>query len=410
MENKNRVVAVIQCTQTDFVSLSNKNKDLTVVKIIKQLKIFDKIILSIGDNKKKPNKKILHFCKVNKLDYYIGDKNNVLKRIINSSKKYKPKYVVRFLLRQFYIDRQQLISTIKEVTLNNLDTIFYPNSFNYAFGADIFKYKKLVEIYRKIKLIKNSILKSSYLTSPSVYFEDNKKKFKTKISKIVIKNYSLNKSLKIRKDFRKILLGQNFSPSNFNQKSNYYNFTKLYIKKNNPILADIACGQGDGTAEISKNTKFTIGYDTNYNYIKNAKKKFKKTKNLKFELIKENFKLKKNFFDVITSFHTLEHVKNRKVFLKNIFNGLKPFGNFFLEVPLSFKQPMKIPLNPDHEFEPSLSYILKLLKNGKFKIIKMMIKNRHKYILIKKKDYKYATKREDLRMVCAYFQCKKFFK
>lgn len=61
----------------------------------------------------------------------------------------------------------------------------------------------------------------------------------------------------------------------------------------------------------------------------------------------ENFKIKKNYFDYIFFFHTLEHIENPKKFLKKIFELLKKNGKIILEVPNISYYTKK---NPYHAF------------------------------------------------------------
>ena len=91
-----KFVAVIQCTEDDFLSFRNfKNFD-SVIPVLKKSKFFSNIVLAIGSKEKIINKEILKICKFYKIDVYQGDQYNPLNRIINSSKKYNPKYVYTY--------------------------------------------------------------------------------------------------------------------------------------------------------------------------------------------------------------------------------------------------------------------------------------------------------------------------
>jgi 2-polyprenyl-3-methyl-5-hydroxy-6-metoxy-1,4-benzoquinol methylase len=46
---------------------------------------------------------------------------------------------------------------------------------------------------------------------------------------------------------------------------------------------------------------------------------------------------KNNFFDVVTAFDVIEHVKDYKKAIKNIFRVLKPNGIFLLSTPIEVK-------------------------------------------------------------------------
>jgi len=82
-----KLVAVIQCTEDDFLSFQNLKNFNSVIPVLKNSNFFSNIVLAIGSKEKIINKKILKICKFYKIDFYQGDQYNPLKRIINSSKK-----------------------------------------------------------------------------------------------------------------------------------------------------------------------------------------------------------------------------------------------------------------------------------------------------------------------------------
>ena len=306
------------------------------------------------------------------------------------------------------LDLEQFEYSYKKVLKYNLDTIFYPADFNYSFIGDIFKFESLVNISKNINNLKNELLKHSYQLTPSIYFQDNQKKFKTKVSEIVIKNYSSKKVSLIKKKYKKLLDGENQIKANTKSNSSYYNFTKKFIKKCD-FLADIACGQGDGFVNLSSISKKSIGYDKNKKYIYAAEQKYKKIKNIEFRKIKAPFILEKEKFDVVTSFHTLEHLekKEHQNFIRNIFNSLKKKGKFFLEVPLLLKRPLGEPLLPVHLHEPSFNELSsRLIKNG-FNIKKAMVKDRHRYYDVKIDKNGNILSHQTKLKVCGYFYCTK---
>ena len=398
-----KISAIVQCTADEFASYKNFKTFYTVVPVLIKSKIFSNITLCIGSSDKKIDKKILNFCKYYKIDVYQGELYNPLKRIIKSAQNYKPDYIIRFLLRQFFLDIKQLKYNLKIVLKNNLDTIFNPPDFNYTFVGDIFKFKSLKVVLNSINKIKNEKKKFSYYKSPAVFFEDNFKKFKTKITRIVIKKYTSKKISIIHKKLNKLFTSENHVKTVIS-KDNYYSFTKKFIKKCK-LLGDISCGQGNGTAEISKISNQTIGFDKNKKYIYNANKKFKKIKGLEFRSLKLPYSLGQNKFDVITSFHTLEHIekKKQKDFIKKIFVALKKNGKFFIEVPLLLKKPLGKSLFPFHLHEPEFKELSLLLINNGFYIKKAMIKNRHRYenVKINKKGNIIGNKKT--LIVAAYF-------
>ena len=87
-----------------------------------------------------------------------------------------------------------------------------------------------------------------------------------------------------------------------------------------------------------------------------------------------------NSFDLVTFFHVLEHIKNDKMALTEIYRVLKKDGTLLLVTPnakrlttiysffykMVMRRPHKYPLNPDHVFEYSSSDIENIMKGSKF--------------------------------------------
>ena len=191
-------------------------------------------------------------------------------------------------------------------------------------------------------------------------------------------------------------------------KSNCYNLAKKLIGNCN-TLADIACGQGDSFAYLSSVSKMSEGFDIDKKYINLAKKKYKNNKRIKFNLLKRNFNIKKKKFDVITSFHTLEHIqkKQQNNFIKMIYNCLNEKGKLFIEVPLLLAKPLGVPLYPYHLHEPTFNELSRMLVNNNFKINLAYIKNRHRYIKVKVKNSGELIDNKNTPKIAAFFKLTK---
>ena len=84
---------------------------------------------------------------------------------------------------------------------------------------------------------------------------------------------------------------------------------------------------GGGRNSILKSFKGINGYISDLTF---------KNKEKNFRYIKKDFlktKFKKNFFDYIFFFHTLEHIENPGIFLNKVRENLKHSGFVILEVP-----------------------------------------------------------------------------
>lgn len=145
-----------------------------VIKRIKQIK--NKAHIIIATTKEKKDDKICKIAKKNKIKFFRGPTNDVLKRFYLAAKKFKPKFVVRVCADNPFIDSGEIDLLINKFKSKSNDyACNHNNKLNslYAdgFGAEIFTFKSLEKI--NIKAIKKS--QREHVTK---YIWDNKKKFK----------------------------------------------------------------------------------------------------------------------------------------------------------------------------------------------------------------------------------------
>ena len=140
---------------------------------------------------------------------------------------------------------------------------------------------------------------------------------------------------------------------------NRYAFASKFIK--NKIVLDVASGTGYGSYYLIKiGAKKVIGLDILSDAINYAKNTYK-NQNLNFiQGDSINLPFHNKSFDVITSFETIEHIKEYDKFLKECWRVLKNSGLFICSTPnKKISSPhTKLPLNPFHvkEFFPEEFY------------------------------------------------------
>ena len=77
-----------------------------------------KIIVATSRNQK--DKKIIKYCKINKIDYYAGTLHNVFKRLLNCAKHYKFEYFIRINGDSPFIDAKLINKIINKSKKKNM--------------------------------------------------------------------------------------------------------------------------------------------------------------------------------------------------------------------------------------------------------------------------------------------------
>ncbi len=145
--------------------------------------------------------------------------------------------------------------------------------------------------------------------------------------------------------------------------ASWYNswlFSKIEKDLGTEIL-EVGAGIGNFTELLSKKGKIT-SIDINKYYIKDLKRRFKGLSVGYGDVEKGIFYFKKKKFDSIICFNVLEHIKDDRKALKNMFNLLRPNGKLILLVPahqLLFSQ-----------FDNSLGHFRRYNKTGIVKKLK----------------------------------------
>ena len=160
-------------------------------------------------------------------------------------------------------------------------------------------------------------------------------------------------------------------------KNRYNNYSNLQAIFKNKRILDLGCGGGLLAESLCKKGANVKAIDSSSSLIKVAKKRAK-AKGFKIEYQNstiEDIIKKKNKFDIIISLEVIEHVKDYKQFLNNVFNSLNPKGllilstinrNFFsyLSTILFSEKILKLVPNGVHDW----NYYVKpeeILKEGK---------------------------------------------
>jgi O-antigen biosynthesis protein len=170
--------------------------------------------------------------------------------------------------------------------------------------------------------------------------------------------------------------GERFIPNNSdkrieNDHMERYKFVLMKLNNNKKVL-DIACGEGYGSNFLSKNHN-VVGVDISDEAVNWAKSKYA-CNNLKFEQGDATKYGKKDQFDVIVSFETIEHVSAYKDVIKNFYKLLKSDGMLYISSPNRMvtspgaKKLLDKPKNKYHTQEFLPNELSELLVESGFKI------------------------------------------
>ena len=155
--------------------------------------------------------------------------------------------------------------------------------------------------------------------------------------------------------------------------SRYHNLLK-YLPPGQRIL-DIACGSGSGTELMSRTASFALGVDYLEPYIQKARERYPENERLRFMTGDGQTFLyggKEGQFDIITSFHTLEHVPDDDAMVSALYRNLRPGGKLIVEVPLQMRRPVGVPINPYHLREYRRDEFVAMIQANNFEITNMI--------------------------------------
>jgi len=166
-----------------------------------------------------------------------------------------------------------------------------------------------------------------------------------------------------------------------------YLIASRFVK--NKIVLDAASGEGYGSFILSKNARKVFGVDIDEKTILEAKKKYKNEKIYFLNANVTNLPFTENFFDVIISFETIEHLSKEDgiKFLEQIKKILKKDGILILSTPNKERTLFSSYKNIYHIYEYYESEIVEILKKY-FKNVKIYNQEINLFSLIYDKDTK----------------------
>lgn len=166
-------------------------------------------------------------------------------------------------------------------------------------------------------------------------------------------------------------------------KKTYGHYLKKVLPKLSIIrLLDIGCGNGFFLEEANgMGVKYVFGIEPGIETVGKAPKWLQKKIKVGFFT---NRSYKKDMFDIVTCFHTLDHMVNPNVFLKNVYSVLKPEGKALFIVHNTCGLSVKLFREKSPIFDIEHIYLFNkynlalLFRKNKFKVIETFdVKNRY---------------------------------
>ena len=168
--------------------------------------------------------------------------------------------------------------------------------------------------------------------------------------------------------------GERVIPENIESREEYllylrhlcaYEFVKDIIPKDSLVL-ELGCGEGYGTNLLSQHFRKIVGLDVDRNTIDHASRKYC-SENCFFEVYDglEN-PYGDNTFDAVVSFQVIEHLRDDKKYVSEIYRVLKKKSKFILTTPNRIYRlnPGQRPWNRFHVREYSPCALNNILRNN----------------------------------------------
>jgi spore coat polysaccharide biosynthesis protein SpsF len=202
-----------------FAKIGNYTVIDILLKRIKFLPLKIDVIFSIS--KHRSSLKFIKFCKLNRLKFYVGSKDNVALRILHTANKFKVTDIIRINGDSPLTDPRSILTFLKKYQIYKCDllTNIFPRSFPKGMS---------IEIFRKI-ILKQNINKFNKENKEHVtsFFYQNKKKF---LIKNISNKYNYSELSFAVDEVRDIsLLDAIISHPKFNFNLNLKDIIKIYF-------------------------------------------------------------------------------------------------------------------------------------------------------------------------------------
>jgi GT2 family glycosyltransferase/ubiquinone/menaquinone biosynthesis C-methylase UbiE/glycosyltransferase involved in cell wall biosynthesis len=128
-------------------------------------------------------------------------------------------------------------------------------------------------------------------------------------------------------------------------------------------VADVACGEGYGSAMLAATAAHVVGVDLSHETIRHASARYRAAGNVHFAVGRaEQLPLATASIDVVVSFETIEHLSNQDACLDEFVRVLAPGGQLILSSPEASVYSHAMAVNPFHVRELTRDELAALLE------------------------------------------------
>lgn len=369
------VAAIIQCTPADLVK--SRDPDDYVIGKCLEAGFLDEVVIACPEGSDAAS--LEQAAEAWGVQIYKGSDMNVAARLLGAAQAVNATIIVRVLLRQFYLDVDQLERMVAMLKVTQADYIDLPPDYNYALAADVGTVQALSKAVTQIEAIADDRERSSMQFSPWVYVEEHSNVFKLK-SIDGGPDYDKARVEEIRSKYAR-LISENQTHFKWNYPASSYGFMGKYLAGTDTVL-DIACGKGQGVRRLKEYCAHAVGVDLTAQHIDIANRENGHIDGIEYAEGNAETFVRPNHFDAIVSLHTLEHLPNPDAFFECSLSNLKAGGKLLLEVPLLLQHPLNMPLMPWHHKEYGFQELVDAVVHHGFVIDEVWAKKRHAFVPI----------------------------
>jgi spore coat polysaccharide biosynthesis protein SpsF (cytidylyltransferase family) len=360
-------VAIVQANHTDLLP-GDSRADHYVIAKLRESRRIDRIVVAAPATP--GNRQFEPIAREWGVDLFLGAEYDVIERMLGAAEfvDASPDAVLaRVLMNRFYLDAALVDRQIDLLRRTRADFVTLPYDFDINFGADVLTLDCLRRADRAI----TGAGHEHERFRPWLYIEDHPGRFAV-VTCDDVPTYP-----------RAVLDGIRqsglFAERDCGTCSTFtYDLIGASLQASDIVL-DIACGGGEGTAQLAARCRRIVGCDLDHGVI--AEAQARGIPNATFE-VQDGCALSypDAFFSAIVSSNTLEHVADDEAMLRSFYRVLRPGGRLILETPLLRKRPFNFPLLSSHLREYDKDELIRLIERCGFQIERKLGMNRGIYL------------------------------